>query len=79
MNTDTIRAFGAGYLEALAARRISPSDEDEWIDFEEFNLNIIGSNLSDRCGENGLTIAVYPRDWTDQLPAELAVVVIARL
>lgn len=65
-----LKAFCEGYLYALLAHGDLVHYADDWVQWRDYDINLIGREYSEQAG-TGLHIAAYPAGWKDSLPRPL--------
>jgi hypothetical protein len=67
-----LRAFCEGYLEGLMACNAIIPDMDDWVVWNEYDINFIGAEYSGHVrNDTDLYCVVYPAGWVDNLPEPL--------
>jgi hypothetical protein len=71
-----LRAFCEGYAMGVAnhpeAMAATLEDTDDWVTWDEYDINFIGAEYSPHArNNNDLYCVVYPAGWVDNLPEPL--------
>ena len=69
---EEVNAFCNGYLEGLLACNASLYEWDDWVIFNQYDINFVGQDYtSEELGETALLAVVYPAGWEGDLPDHL--------
>ena len=67
-----LRAFCEGFRLAMVVERITLETTDDWIVWDEYDINLIGSEYSHHAKkDHELYCVVYPAGWVNNLPEPL--------
>ena len=73
MKTESeLRAFCEGYLDGALACNADLYEWDDWVLWEDYDINFIGQYYTGQpLDANALLVVAYPRDWEGELPSHL--------
>lgn len=72
MSLEKVKAFAEGYIEGVLACNADLFDWDDWVLWDEYDINFVGQYYtSEDMGEKDLLVVVYPRGWKGNLPDHL--------
>ena len=73
MSQEKIQAFCQGYLEGVLACNANLYDWDDWVVWDEYDINFVGQDYTSEEMHGGLLAVVYPANWEGNLPDHLYV------
>ena len=67
---EELKTFCEGYLEGLLASNAHINDWDDWVLWDEYDINFNGPHWDDLAPDDGKTLVcdVYKAGWGDRLP-----------
>lgn len=72
---EELTAFCRGYLEGALACNASLYEWDDWVLWNQYDINFVGQDYtSETLDEKSLLAVVYPAGWEGDLPDHLCVI-----
>jgi hypothetical protein len=65
---EELRAFSEGYLQGLWACNASVQGIDDWVVWDEYDINFAGADYTGHAkNDNDLHVDAYKAGWTDSI------------